>query len=333
MKVDGSLWNGLTGQSLNFSFTATTVAGSVQGTVCASDTTGAVWCWGSNTNGALGIGSATPSSSTTPMQVQTATGLLSGIQKVWFSVASTTGCATDGSGDLWCWGAGANGQLGNGYTNNSLFAVPVVTSASGTQLTGVMDVAIAADHACALESDGTVWCWGQNANGEIGQGTTTGSDLYPTQVMGLPGTAVSVSAGVNTADNYDNQSWSCAVITNGSVWCWGGAFAGPSGVPVQAQTTPGDAGTPFGGAAIVFSSDDGTEYASRATDRSIWYWGFDVSDVVVPATQLGAPLVDIFQVCADPGDPSGATGTLTFIDRKGAFNANSAPVATQISCP
>ena len=74
-----------------------------------------------------------------------------------------------------CWGGDAFGNLGRGNavsdTGQSYFADYVVDGAGG-QLSGVMSIAAGGDHTCAMKTNGEVWCWGRNADGELGLSDT-----------------------------------------------------------------------------------------------------------------------------------------------------------------
>src|SRR5262249_24922050 len=77
-------------------------------------------------------------------------------------------CAKQTNGTLWCWGWNAYGQLGDGTIVQRL--APVQVTSLGTS---VASASIGAAHSCVLKNDGTVWCWGFNGEGEVGDGTTT----------------------------------------------------------------------------------------------------------------------------------------------------------------
>lgn len=117
-----------------------------------------------------------------------------------------SGCVVTDLGGVKCWGNGGNGELGNGGTSNSLSAVPVTGLSSG-----VVSVAVAEGHACALLDTGGVKCWGYNGYGQLGDGTTT-SRTTPVSVSGLTSGVAEISVG------YYN---SCAVLTTGAARCWG----------------------------------------------------------------------------------------------------------------
>jgi alpha-tubulin suppressor-like RCC1 family protein len=128
---------------------------------CAITTAGGLKCWGWNDYGQLGNGTTT--SSSTPVDV---TGLTSGVASV--AVGRFHSCAVTTAGGTMCWGHNGFGQLGNGTTTNSSTPVDV----SGL-MPGVTAVAVGDSHTCALTSAGDVECWGNNAQGQLGDGTVT----------------------------------------------------------------------------------------------------------------------------------------------------------------
>ena len=172
---------------------------------------GTVWGWGSNAAGPLGDG-------TLPIQVS---GLGTGIVQI--SAGGDHTCARNGDGTLWCWGANDDGQIGDG---TKVFAPsPVQVTALGTS---VIEVSAGGGYTCARKGDGTLWCWGHNAEGELGDGTTLDKPS-PVQVTALGTAVVEVAA----------DDWhTCARIADGTVWCRGAAATASSVMELQSTGTP-----------------------------------------------------------------------------------------------
>lgn len=119
-------------------------------------------------------------------------------------------CAVSHSGLAFCWGLNEYGQLGNGSTQSSTVPTPVVGLESR-----VVQIAAGSDHTCAVMDSGGVKCWGGNWLGSLGDGTWKNSTI-PVDVVGLSGSAETVSAGVGH---------SCAVLRRSrAVQCWGANY-------------------------------------------------------------------------------------------------------------
>jgi alpha-tubulin suppressor-like RCC1 family protein len=139
---------------------------------CALTTVGGVKCWGRNDGGQLGDGTTTESRT-----VVDVAGLGSGVSAVSVGLGGHT-CALTAGGAVKCWGSDWHGQRGDGPDSQSLVPGDVSGLASG-----VRAITAGANHACALEGDGAVLCWGDNWYGQLGGGTECDSSDVPVKVV------------------------------------------------------------------------------------------------------------------------------------------------------
>jgi alpha-tubulin suppressor-like RCC1 family protein len=178
--------------------------------VCALADDGRVYCWGDNEDGQLGSGDTSPR--TTPTLVAALVGVKQ-IAAGQDTMAGGTTCAILADDTLVCWGANQLGQLGRGDTTSAATPGPVLDEMS-RPLDRVVQVSVSGNsgHACAVRQDHSLWCWGNNFLGQIARDPATGTEvLRAAKVMGLAEVA-QVSAG---------SSNTCAVLVDGTVWCWG----------------------------------------------------------------------------------------------------------------
>lgn len=134
------------------------------------------------------------------------------------------------SGNVYCWGNNAYGQLGNNSTVNSLVPVKVFKEAGVLAGKAVSDMFAAQDHNCVI-ANGEVYCWGRNNRGQLGDGTTT-NRWKPIKVGGaLAGKTVTAVGGT---------SWGSCAIADGKIYCWGNNSHGTVG----ANTTTSQYATP-----------------------------------------------------------------------------------------
>jgi alpha-tubulin suppressor-like RCC1 family protein len=170
-------------------------------TACAVVDQDAVWCWGNNESGALGVGS----SPAVPVQPV-------GLSNV-YSIATGRlfSCAVE-IGATWCWGSNESAALGAGIADTSYSLTNAhTTPVQVAGLTGASAVTAGDDFACALVNGG-VKCWGDNAQGQLGLGTMSTTPVAaPVAVPGLSGI-------VEIAANGDDA---CARTSSGAVECWG----------------------------------------------------------------------------------------------------------------
>ena len=284
LKPDNTVWYGSPLTKLTNADASAFVATSISTNGyfgCGVKSDGSVWCWGQNSYGDLGSGSTASMTAMYPLQVvtnSTATTPLMGISSV--SVSESSGdiaCAVAATtGAVWCWGYGAQGQIGNGYTFNYPYAVPVTTDmTSGIQFSGVKQISVGYEHVCAVKTDKTVWCWGENNYGQLGLGTTgdTPPVVNPAQVTNLANTATSVA----TLSYYNT----CASTVDGGVWCWGyngynylgnTTATTTQNQPIQVMISAG-ATTPLTNVTQVLDfSQSSSKACALKTDGTMWCW-------------------------------------------------------------
>ncbi len=237
--------------------------------------TQSVVCWGRNQSGQLGIGAADNNTHTSPAAVVGVGGVgtLTGVSSI--TAGANHACALLSSGGVDCWGLNDHGQLGNNTTTDSARPVQVVGAGGSGTLSGVNEISGGRMHVCARLGDNTVFCWGRNENGELGDGTTTTSS-YPVRAGSID-TAAQISAG---------EYHSCALLADGTAQCWGAAAYGQIGDGTTADTStpvsvigPGGFGTLGGIADISAGGGDITETndyehtCALTNDNTVVCWG------------------------------------------------------------
>jgi alpha-tubulin suppressor-like RCC1 family protein len=266
LKTDGTLWcwggnsdgqvaNGTTADPVWLPEQVTALGNTVVDVAaggfhnCALKADGTLWCWGEDIYGQIGDGSSS-GNRLLPVQVTTLGAAVAGVSCGWFNT-----CAVKTDGTLWCWGSNYSGEIGDGTTTPR--PLPVQVTALGNT---VASVSVGDGHTCAVASDGTASCWGDNTQGELGLGTTGGSVATPTVVAALGSSVAAISCGWDAT---------CAVKKDGSLWCWGWNKYGQLGDGnVQSEPLPVEVGT------SVVAVSVGAECACALTSPGwVWCWG------------------------------------------------------------
>ncbi len=169
-----------------------------------------LYSWGSNSSGQLGNGTTTNSG--TPVKVS----LPAGVTATAAAAGGDFSLAVGSDGKLYAWGDNSDGELGNGTTNSSTTPV-VVSMPAGVTATAV---AAGADHSVALGSNGSVYDWGNNGFGQLGNGTTT--DAHSPIKVTLPAGVTPIAVGAG-------QFMTETLASNGDVYAWGDGAMGELG--------------------------------------------------------------------------------------------------------
>ena len=226
---------------------------------CAVLAQGIMACWGFNGDGQIGDG--TFDTQTTPAVVQ----VPAGRRAIAVATSHMSNCALFDGGEVSCWGLNTFGGLGDGTTTSA--STPVTLRAVGSTHM-VTQVAVGASHTCVVNTEGLLWCWGRNDDGQLGDGTTT-ERLTPGAPVTLPssGRARSVTVGYHHT---------CALLTDGKVSCWGSNSSGQlgTGMNTLSRTTPSPPITlqSFQAKAI---SAGGSHTCALHDDGSIACWGYN----------------------------------------------------------
>ncbi len=208
--------------------------------------------WGENNYGQLGIGGTTGHVSAVAVPG------LTGVTQV--AVGWEHMLALDSSGRVWSWGDNTYGELGNGTTSSVRGSNPTPVPVPG--LAGVTQVAAGAAYSLALKSDGTVWAWGDNDKGQLGDGTTISRDL-PEKIASLTGVTRLVAGA---AASY-------AIQAGGTLLAWGDASSGllGNGATQGFSATPAPVRGLTGVTAVATSQT--TTLAVTGPSGLLWGWG------------------------------------------------------------
>jgi alpha-tubulin suppressor-like RCC1 family protein len=258
---------------------------------------GTAWAWGNNFVGQLGNGTTVNSNS--PVQM--------GNESNWtqISVGNSHNIALKNDGTLWAWGANNYGQLGDGTTINKLVPTKI-----GTDSDWKFIAASLLGCNLAIKTNGTLWAWGLNQYGQLGDGTTINRHT-PTQI-GTDSDWVTVATGyyhcMSIKSNGTLWAWglnggafgdgtitnqylptkigtetnwkivkagfgnTLAIKTDGTLWAWGDNSGGKLGVITSISSIPNKVNNDTNWANLSLGNDHS---AALKTDGTLWTWGYD----------------------------------------------------------
>jgi alpha-tubulin suppressor-like RCC1 family protein len=258
--------------------------GGARGTIILKSD-GTVWTWGANFDGKLGIG-LDPTNfprSLVPVEVHGPgnAGYLNSVKAIMGGEIHNVALKSDGT--VWTWGWNAFGQLGNGTTDDSWTPTQTGLTAS-PPLTSVVKLGGRPYFTLAEKTDGTIWAWGMNQYGQMGNGKV--NPLSGPQVT-VPGMVNNSSPGgpINNALQITcGFQFGAALATNGTVWTWGSGSHGELG-----QGTPTTSYIPAqvpGLTNVTAISAGWFHILALKSDRTVWAWGENAHGEVSDGTAI-----------------------------------------------
>ena len=257
------------------------ISGSSLSNGCGIKREGDLWCWGEDSEGQLGNG--TPlTMQTLPQRVDTQSTVNNFVQ---VSGGEQFFCGVKADGSAWCWGSDGDGKLGNGAILNANQPNPSQVAGGGVYT----QISAGDRHACGIQTDGSAWCWGTNAYGQLGK--SAGADTSPA-IVNEAGPWVYIAAGLRST---------CAIKADGSLWCWGSnengllgrggaVFIGYSSEPPKKIAEPG----PW-----VYVGRQLDSACAIKQDGTAWCWGSNTAGQLGNGTEGGVSTAP--QKVPDPG--------------------------------
>lgn len=181
---------------------------------CAIDADRALYCWGDNSDGALGVGDQVARAEPTHVTPD----------RAWRQVGAGRffTCAISGASELYCWGRNTEGQLGAGVVAGVVDRPLRIGTA-----TDWLSIGNAGNHICGIRTGDQLFCWGANDRGQVGVGMAGPGVTVPTP-QPIAGAWRQVSIG---------KEHTCGIQTDDTLWCWGRNFEGQLGLGVRGDGT------------------------------------------------------------------------------------------------
>jgi len=267
-----------------------------------------LWMWGDNQYGHIGNGGEGNVTDKYGYVYQTVpVKVMDNVASVTFNEDAHAVAAIRTDGSLWMWGRTGRGVLGIGGDGNASYEIDKDTDDREYYqdtpvkiLDGVSAVRIGANHAAAIRTDGSLWMWGSNLYGQLGNGTTNDSGV-PIKIMDH---VAAVDLG---------WSRTLALKTDGTLWSWGWNFQGRLGTGAE-----GDSHVPVkimdGVAAI---GGDRDHAAALKKDGSLWMWGWNYYGQLGSGTTADSPVP--IKVLDNVVAVRGARGSTTAVRKDGSL--------------
>jgi alpha-tubulin suppressor-like RCC1 family protein len=242
---------------------------------CGITGTRRLYCWGSDINGNLGVGTNTSSCpqinggcSVVPVPV-------TGAERFVFVTAGEFHtCALTKTGVAYCWGGNYYGQAGIGSVGGEV-RVPTAVAGGHT----FRSISAGRMHTCAIDTAGDSWCWGWDSWGQLGAGITGGDrcSFFGTNEP-CSGTPLKVAGPVRFAEVMGAEKISCGRALSGAAYCWGAEVGGTERTDCQAGENANCTRTPLlqvGGTIFTRVGMGGVYRCGQKSDGVLWCWGAD----------------------------------------------------------
>lgn len=234
-----------------------------------------LWAWGSNESGQLGVNAVPVTSdgyiSKVPVQVTGGGGaVLTSITSIAANAYHSLALA---GGNVWAWGLNTSGQLGLDpkTTNTSESSAPLIVP--GLPATGITGIAAGGAFNCAVANDGSLWAWGNNDFGQLGNGGTVQS---PSPVRVMKGAGIPLNNQSSVVKVVAGLSHALALLSDGSVWGWGYNIYGQLGNNSKVDSLYAVQVVDFTGTGFLSNVTDIRVFgsSSMAQKNGAWYaWG------------------------------------------------------------
>lgn len=216
----------------------------------AIKTDGSLWAWGNGGSGRLGDGTAVDKSS--PIQIGSLTNWAS------VSAGNTHSLAVKTDGTLWAWGSNAQGELGDGTATGKSSPIQIGSLTNWSKVSAGRN-----SFSLAVKTNGTLWAWGNNLDGMLGDGTTT-TRSSPVQIGSLTNWA-SVSAC---------NAYSFGIKTDGTLWAWGNGSSYQLGLGnTNSYSSPVQVGSATNWRSISRDLQGYNSVIAVRTNNTAWSWG------------------------------------------------------------
>jgi alpha-tubulin suppressor-like RCC1 family protein len=243
---------------------------------CGITGTQRLYCWGSDINGNLGVGT---SSSDCTAQIGGRCSMVpipvTGAERFVFVTAGEFHtCALTSSGVAYCWGGNYGGQVGAGTVGGE---VRVPTAVIGGHTFG--SISAGRMHTCGIDTSGDTWCWGWDLNGQLGAGVT-GADRCRLFYGDEPcsGTPLKVAGTVRFVEVMASEKTSCGRALSGAPYCWGAGIGGTDATDCQFGQNANCTRTPLlqvGGTTFTRLGMGQSLRCGQNSDGVLWCWGYE----------------------------------------------------------